>query len=167
MRAALRRALRCKMCASNKHGECDLHINDGAVDAEEFISVSCACPCEGEVQQGGKLIDLVAVLREDLSNWKRLYEASGRVATDHSNAHRALLRQIGEYLEEIFDDEGDGLQVSPHRNWLKTMRALQDRYVRTLAEYPLDARPDEPGEDDQEEDPLDYYPEDDVSPGVN
>lgn len=151
------------MCTSSKHGECETHINDGAVDAEDFIFVSCACPCKGEVPEGSKLITLVADLRQQLEEVQAAYSAVGKVSADASSAHRALLRHIGEDLEDIFNDEGDGLQVSPQRNWLNTMRKMQDRYSRTLAEYPLDPQPGQP---DDDFDPDTWDPEDDLSPGV-
>lgn len=161
----VRRAPRwCYMCTSSKHGECELHINDGAVDAEEFISVHCACPCKGEVPEGSKLITLVADLRQQLEEVQAAYAAVGKVSADASSAHRALLRHIGEDLDNIFNDEGDGLQVSPQRNWLNTMRRMQDRYSRTLAEYPLDPQPVQPADDgDDEYDDLDHHP----SPGID
>lgn len=163
MGAWLRRT-RCLMCTSNKHSECDLHMNDGAVDAEDFVHVSCDCPCNGEVEPGGKLIDLVAVLRDEIADLEEKSSAGAAESEQTARAHRALLAQIGNYLDEIFDDEGDGLSVSPYRTWLKTLRALQDRYVRTLAEFPLTVSGEPP--QDEDEDPLAWHEEDDLSPGV-
>lgn len=95
----------CLGCKANRHKECDLHINDGAVDAEEFINVRCDCPCEGEVR--GKLIDLVAQLRQEAATAAAAIEELGSALDWRSRQYRTLDAAIVRYLEGSTDDEGD------------------------------------------------------------
>lgn len=39
---------RCGPCAKDDHNNCDHHINDSAVDALDFLPVSCTCQCNDE-----------------------------------------------------------------------------------------------------------------------
>lgn len=59
----------CRDCKLGQHDQCDIHMNDNAVDALDFINVSCDCPCEGDVRspEHHGLIELIVELREELS----------------------------------------------------------------------------------------------------
>lgn len=95
----------CLGCKANRHKECDKHINDGAVDALEFIDVRCDCPCEGEVR--GKLIDLVAQLRQEAATAAAAIEELGSALDWRSRQYRTLDAAIVRFLERSTDDEGD------------------------------------------------------------
>lgn len=95
----------CLGCKANRHKECDLHINDGAVDAEEFIDVKCYCPCEGDVR--GKLIDLVAQLRQEAATAAAAIEELGNTLDWRSRQYRTLEAAVVRLLEASTDDEGE------------------------------------------------------------
>lgn len=40
---------KCMFCAIGRCEDCDHHINDGAVDALDFIDVYCECDCNGGI----------------------------------------------------------------------------------------------------------------------
>ena len=96
----------CRGCQKNKHRDCDLHMNDGAGDAEDFIDVNCSCPCGGEVY--GDLIDLVAGLRRGQE-----HEECARLLAHHEQRGDRLwsaLDQVRTALDRMaseHDDEGN------------------------------------------------------------
>lgn len=112
---------RCLGCKANRHKECDLHINNGAVDAEEFIFVVCDCPCEGEVR--GKLIDLVAELRQEAATAAAAIEELGSALDWRSRQYRTLDAAVVRFLEVSVDDEG---QVNPSDGAVHELGATWD-----------------------------------------
>lgn len=96
----------CFSCRKNRHRECDLHMNDGAVDAEEFVSVCCKCPCEGEVPAGGALIDLVARLREQIGVVEQGSTEVDAVVNEEVRALRSLVTLTENFICNGINDEG-------------------------------------------------------------
>lgn len=82
-------------------------MNDGAGDAEDFIGVTCKCPCEGEVPHGGRLIDLVDSLRKQLAV-QRPEEAITRPEDlQELKTLRTLVTRTEHFFATGVDDEGD------------------------------------------------------------
>jgi hypothetical protein len=102
---------RCHDCRLNKHAGCDLHMNDGAGDAEDFVAVSCACPCEGEVR--GKLIDLVAALRRDADERETLLAARDGSAQRLWAGLDQVLASLTRLVTDGYDDEGEWTGTPP------------------------------------------------------
>lgn len=100
---------KCLMCQGNRHIDCEHHINDGAVDASEFVNTKCECPCEGDVHSAGGLIGLVGDLRRQIAGM----EAHGvqlRLARQERDEARrknwvAFARRLDALL--VPDDEGN------------------------------------------------------------
>lgn len=95
----------CLFCMRNRHRDCELHINDGAVDALDFVPVRCDCPCKGRVY--GRLIDLVQELNEQIAahqeDQKRWYDRE-RVLEKQVLSTRDAVEQL---LTYGYDDEGN------------------------------------------------------------
>lgn len=96
----------CPACVRRRHGDCSRHINDGAVDAEEFIGgllFDCSCPCGGRVPEGGQLIDLVEALVY------KIKLGNVRVETLYAELQeeRKKLQRAHKILHSIIDDEGN------------------------------------------------------------
>lgn len=98
------RPARCVGCRHNKHRECDLRINEGAVDAEDFISVSCKCPCEGEVT--GQLIDLVSTLRLQIKALTSVADEEKEQEGNEIDVLRSLITCVEEFFQTGINDEG-------------------------------------------------------------
>lgn len=79
-------------------------MNEGAVDAEEFIDVSCKCPCEGEVT--GQLIDLVSVLRLRIRALASLMSEEKEQDGNEVDILRALMTSVEEFFQTGINDEG-------------------------------------------------------------
>jgi hypothetical protein len=101
----------CRACQKDKHRDCDLHMNDGAGDAEDFVAVSCACPCEGEVR--GKLIDLVAALRRDADERETLLAARDGSAQRLWAGLDQVLVSLTRLITDGYDDEGEWTSTPP------------------------------------------------------
>lgn len=102
---------KCSACQGNRHISCDRHMNDGAVDASEFVRVACDCPCEGEVYDSAGLIGLVAELRRQIRATNEKHTEQ-RIARDRNN-QRWFEKWIpvAELIEDLLrpDDEGNVL----------------------------------------------------------
>ena len=48
----------CVSCRKGQHQDCDNHMNDGAVDALDFVNVYCACEHTDEQYWGEPAIDV-------------------------------------------------------------------------------------------------------------
>lgn len=118
----LSRARWCWVCRIDNHADCDQHMNDSAVDALDFITVRCDCPCEGEVPEGGKLIALVKDLRQDKGGWEMRYEELYRKSRSRNES--PLAATIQKFLDEWITDEGRLLNVSENRNWQRGLGEL-------------------------------------------
>lgn len=94
----------CVGCRHNKHRECDLRINEGAVGAEDFIPVSCKCPCEGEVT--GQLIDLVSTLRMQIKALNSVADEKKEQEGNEIDILRVLITRVEEFFQAGIDDEG-------------------------------------------------------------
>ena len=103
----------CWSCLVDLHRECELHINDDAHDADDFISVKCDCHCQGEVYPDHKLIDIIAELRDAIASNQK------RHAADDQEARRAVraLREVASLLDAAVDEEGTLINFSPARRW--------------------------------------------------
>lgn len=104
----------CSTCTSNKHRSCCRHMNDGAVDAEDFISgpfTDCACPCRGRVpKEGGRLIDLVEYLNATIEELSEDRSDLFNQVKDWELKHAAYRRHVQATISDVFDDEGNLLQ---------------------------------------------------------
>jgi hypothetical protein len=99
---------KCWSCARNKHKDCDLHMNDGAFDVEDFIPVSCGCICEGKIgTEFDSLLDMAIAYKK----WFK--ESEDRVRVQSVLAARAAslaedsLESIRAFLGRAYDDEGN------------------------------------------------------------
>lgn len=97
----------CRSCQASRHTECDWHMNDGAGDAEDFVEVRCECPCDGQLQHGEMLIDLVASLRREIHALEN-DKAAASLREGSVGTWGVELAQIyDEHLHDaLFDDEG-------------------------------------------------------------
>lgn len=98
------RPARCADCRHNRHRMCDLRMNEGAVDAEDFISVSCKCPCEGEVT--GQLIDLVSTLRMQIKALNSVADEEKEQEGNEIDVLRSLITCVEEFFRTGINDEG-------------------------------------------------------------
>jgi hypothetical protein len=93
---------RCPSCVHGRHAQCERHINDGAFDADDFVRVSCICPCEGDVHAPYSLIDLVAELRREIAEIAVLLN-------DERGARAAAEERLITLAEFAFDELDDAL----------------------------------------------------------
>jgi hypothetical protein len=94
----------CVACRHKRHRECDLRLNEDAVDAQDFVDVSCKCPCEGEVT--GQLIDLVSALRAQLGSLNSVITEAQAQEADELLILRSLVTNVEEFFQNSVDDEG-------------------------------------------------------------
>lgn len=96
----------CRSCQMSRHTECDHRMNDGAVDAQEFVSVPCKCPCEGQLREGELLIDLVAQLRQQIRD-EQARQTEGILQEHALNDWGAELVEAYDVRlhDALFDDE--------------------------------------------------------------
>lgn len=134
----------CFACSKNLHRDCELHLNDGAVDALDFIDVNCNCPCKGRVRT--KLIDLVRALDTDNKTMEdQIAELrQGQARVRQADSHLMVL--LNDFFTEITDDEGNLLGLSRNRNWQRSVEELRQKYHQFLNEG------EEPEEGEDEED---------------
>lgn len=122
----------CLLCKRGKHADCELHVNDGAVDALDFVNVRCDCPCQGEVSRGGKLIDLVARLRESLEDAHGLLNQSDHQISDLQGRETEALIMLRDFFEEYVDDEGNLLGISKNRRWQVGLEEMHEKYIKLV-----------------------------------
>lgn len=91
----------CLPCQQDMHRDCDRHMNDGAFDALDFIPVSCKCPCEGQITENFKLIDLVKRKADAAEAARQMYTDATAKCTRLQNA----LNELAELVVEALDDE--------------------------------------------------------------
>lgn len=123
----------CFFCKRSKHADCELHVNDDAHDALDFVNVNCECPCQGEVPRpSGKLIDLVKVLREHTEQLvAEIDEKEAEIKKLQSREAEAIV-MLRDFFEEYVDDEGDLLGLSRNRSWHKGVEDLRDKFQKLV-----------------------------------
>jgi hypothetical protein len=105
------RPKKCWACARNQHKNCDLHMNDGAVDAEEFIDVRCDCPCEGSIgTQYDSLIDMVMAYKTIANDSEQKARTQSMLAARSASTADEALELIRAFLGRGYDDEGNLIQ---------------------------------------------------------
>lgn len=137
----------CLACRQNRHKMCDLHMNDGAVDIEEYINVRCGCPCRGQVrEEGGKLIELVADLRDQYSSLlKQLAEKDRNINRLMYNESEAL-SMLKDFFNHWMDDEGGLNGLSKSQRWEDGLMSMHEQYVKML-----DGEPDDENDEDADD----------------
>ena len=153
----------CFACKSNVHRDCELHMNDGAVDALDFVHVYCECPCKGEVFEGARLIDLVEALRKSLSEVsKRAHEKLSKEQQQHDEIltlGKKSIKLIEEFIESYVDDEGGLLVRGRAVTWEKGVRILVDSFQR--AKMDMESGLDEDEDEDEDEDGVSGFQDED------
>lgn len=118
----------CPRCVEGRHVGCDLHMNDGAFDAMDFVHVSCECPCEGEIRESFSLLDLIARLRGDERNTTSVAqkEAQDRIAVENTLYEAADLIMV-DLHNALIDDEG---RFNPHQPTFDHVMARLEEILR-------------------------------------
>lgn len=119
----------CAECADGRHVDCDFHMNDGAVDAMDFVRVSCECPCQGEIRPSFDLLDLIAHLRgmvrhAELEDEK---EDQARLGVENTLYEVTDLTMI-ELHNALIDDEG---RFNPHKPTFDHVMTRLERIFRS------------------------------------
>lgn len=107
----VQRRKKCWACARNQHKKCDIHLNDGAVDAEEFINVNCGCVCEGKIgTQYDSLIAMVMAYKEMVDSAEQKARTQSMLAARSASTADEALELIRAFLQRGYDDEGNIIQ---------------------------------------------------------
>lgn len=105
----------CISCARNKHKMCDLHMNDGAFDADDFISVRCDCFCAGRI---GTQYDSLMAMAEDYAKQVEEFQEEARqvrmLAARAAGVADEVMEIVRTFDARARDDEGN-LLVSNRR----------------------------------------------------
>lgn len=121
----------CISCARNKHKQCDLHMNDGAFDAEDFISVRCDCFCEGRI---GTQFDSLLAMAEHYANQVQEFREETRqakmLAARAAGVADEVMEIVRAFDSRARDDEGN-LMVSSRREHVD--RVLDEFFLQMKA----------------------------------
>ena len=121
----------CISCARNKHKNCDLHMNDGAFDAEDFISVSCSCFCRGRI--GTQFDSLMAMAKHYAEQVEEFQEETRQVrmlAARAAGVADEVMEIVRNFDARARDDEGN-LMVSSRREHVD--RVLDEFFLHMKA----------------------------------
>lgn len=119
------RRKKCWACARNQHKKCDLHMNDGAVDAEEFIAVSCDCVCEGKIgTEYDSLIDMVMSYKRMVDFSEQKARTQSILAARSAATADEALELIRSFLGRAYDDEGNLLQDRKGRSFEQALGVM-------------------------------------------
>lgn len=100
----------CISCARNKHKMCDLHMNDGAFDALDFIHVKCDCFCEGKIGTVyDSLLDMSKKYAEDREEALTETRQMKMLAARAAGVADEVLEAIRSFDNRARDDEGNFL----------------------------------------------------------
>jgi hypothetical protein len=100
----------CISCARNKHKMCDLHMNDGAFDALDFIHVRCDCFCKGQIGTVyDSLLDMAKKYAEDCEEAIAEAREMKMLAARAAGVADEVLEAIRGFDNRARDDEGNFL----------------------------------------------------------
>lgn len=121
----------CISCARNKHKNCDLHMNDGAFDAKDFISVRCDCFCRGRI---GTQFDSLMAMAEYYANQVEEFQEETRqvrmLAARAASVADEMMEIIRTFDSRARDDEGN-LMVASRREHVD--RVLDEFFLQIRA----------------------------------
>jgi hypothetical protein len=142
----------CSGCRADLHRDCILHLNDDAVDAEDFIMVTCDCICQGECDSEHRLIDIIADLRREIEGREATWEETSK----RSRASESALREVADLLDQSFNDEGV-VNFSGRRKWDTFAKAAKIATMAAIAsldamQASVDAHGQTPADADEDAD---------------
>lgn len=124
----------CISCARNKHKDCDLHMNDGAFDAEDFVNVRCDCFCGGRIgTQFDSLMQMAEHYAEQVQEFREETRQVRMLAARAAGVADEMMEIIRTFDARARDDEGN-LMVSSRREHVD--RVLDEFFIqiKTVAE---------------------------------
>jgi hypothetical protein len=129
--SAGRKNVLCISCARNKHKQCDLHMNDGAFDAEDFISVSCDCFCGGRIgTQFDSLMAMAQHYAEQVQEFAEETRQAKMLAARAAGVADEVMEIVRAFDSRARDDEGN-LMASSRREHVD--RVLDEFFLQMKA----------------------------------
>lgn len=121
----------CISCARNKHKQCDLHMNDGAFDAQDFINVRCDCFCAGRIgTQFDSLMSMAEHYAEQVEQFADETRQVRMLAARAAGVADEMMEIIRTFDARARDDEGN-LMVSSRREHVD--RVLDEFFLQIKA----------------------------------